>query len=289
MQLVHRRSPFDDYFIERRNRLTRKNKNWLCINVGGTGDGKSWSAGSQCEIIDPKFIENIKEHGIYSVCAFGKAQEYLKMIDQGIEDRILKRGSMCMFDEAGVGVPARDWYKNQNKDFSYVAQTFRSLNIGTIFTTPDISFIDSQPRKLFHDYQQARGVDFKRKLTLIKPKTMDNNPQLAKIYYKWPRYRGAKLKKLWIYKPDQIFIDAYEPAKEKFNAELRKDGIKSGEKTAKDRAKRKMTDEERLERIDAVNINVMDTQRVCAFLECSDKLAARLQERVKLKKLGIIK
>ena len=277
-----------EYFTRRRNRLTRRNKNWLCIVVGGTGDGKSWGSGRQCEIIDPNFISNIVEHGIHSVCAFGKAQDYLKMVDQGIEDHILKRGSMCMFDEAGVGVPSRDWYKNQNKDFSYVAQTFRSLNIGTIFTTPDISFIDSQPRKLFHDYQEARGVRMDRNLTLMRPFIMQNNPKLGKIYYKWPRFHGIQLKKLWLGKPNKIFIDAYEPAKEKFNKELRKESIKSGEKNAKAKASRKLTDQERLDRLNAAGINVNDTGDVCAFLECSDKIANRLQARWKLKGMGVI-
>jgi hypothetical protein len=280
---------FVEYMTRRRNRLTRRNKNWLCIEVGGTGDGKSWSAGRQCSFIDPQFINNIREYGIHSVVAFGKAQDYLKMVDQGIEDHILKRGSMCMFDEAGVGVPARDWYKNQNKDFSYVAQTFRSLNIGTIFTTPDISFIDSQPRKLFHDYQEARGVDMVRKLTLVKPMIMQNNPKMGKIYYKWPRFHGIVCKKLWMCKPNQLFIDEYEPAKEEFNRTLRKESIKTGEKDAKTKADRKMTDDERLERLEAANINVNDTQRACAFLECSEKMIARLKERKILREMGIIK
>ena len=279
----------DDYFVRRRNRLTRRNKNWLCIIVGGTGDGKSWGAGRECEIVDPDFINNIKEYGIYSVCAFGKSQDYLKMVDSGIKNRILKRGSMCIFDEAGVGVPSRDWYKNQNKDFSYVAQTFRSLNIGTIFTTPDISFIDSQPRKLFHDYQEAKGVDMKRKMVLIRPFIMENNPKIGKIYYKYPRFHGIKLKRLWIGKPSQTFIDAYEPAKEKFNKELRRSSIVSGDKIAEEKKRRKMSDQERLDRILAAGIKISDTQQICAFLECSDKLAARIQERWKLKGMGIIK
>jgi hypothetical protein len=280
---------FIDYMIRRRNRLTRRNKNWLCITVGGTGDGKSWSSGRECEFIDPKFIKNIKEYGIYSVVAFGNAQNYLKLIDSGIEDHILKRGSMCMFDEAGVGVPARDWYKNQNKEFSYDNQTFRSLNIGTVFTTPDISFIDSQPRRLFHDYQEARGVDLVKKLCLIKPFIMQNNPKIGKIYYKYPWFHGVKIKRLWMGLPNQIFIDNYEPAKEKFNETLRKDSIKSGEKAEKEKIARRMTDDERLERLDAANINVYDTQKVCAFFECSDKIASRLQQRKKLKEEGIIK
>lgn len=283
------RNLFVEYMIRRRNRLTRKNKNWLCINVGGTGDGKSWSSGRECEFVDPNFINNIVEYGIYSVVAFGKAQDYLKMIDLGIQDHILKRGSMCMFDEAGVGVPARDWYKNQNKDFSYVAQTFRSLNIGTIFTTPDISFIDSQPRKLFHDYQEAKGVDLERKLCLIKPFLMQNNPKLGKIFYKYPRFHGIKLKKLWMGLPNRKFIEAYEPAKEKFNTQLRKDSIKSGEKTERERTERRMTDDDRLERIEAAGISINDRQRICAFLMCSEKLAARLQDRWKMKGEGVIK
>lgn len=280
---------FNDYTTRRRNRLTRNNKNWLCINVGGTGDGKSWSAGRQCEIIDPNFINNIKEYGIHSVIAFGNAVDYLKMVDNGIENKILKRGSMCLFDEAGVGVPARDWYKNQNKDFSYVAQTFRSLNIGTIFTTPDISFIDSQPRKLFHDYQEAKGIDKKRNLTLIKPFIMENNPRIGKIYYKYPRYRGIKLTKLWVRKPSKVFIDAYEPAKEKFNRELRKSSIESGDRIEVLKARRKLSDEQRLERIKAAGIDIKDTQKICAFLECSDKIASRIQERFKMKRDGVIK
>jgi len=256
--------------------------------VGGTGLGKSWGAGRECEIIDPNFINNIKEHGIKSVVAFGKAQDYLKMIDTGIEDRILKRGSMCMFDEAGVGVPAREWYKEQNKDFSYVSQTFRSSNIGTIFTTPDISFIDSQPRKLFHDYQKAIKVLLDKKMVKVQPFIMENNPRMGKIYYKYPRFHAVKIKRLYIGKPNKIFINEYEPAKEAFNKSLRKESIKAGEKAEHAKQFRKMSDDERLERLDFVHINVYDTPRAAAFLGCSTKIIYRLQERKKLREEGVI-
>ena len=280
---------FNEYMVRRRQRLIRNNKNWLAIAVGGTGDGKSWTAARECEYIDPNFINNIKEFGIKSVVAFGKAQDYLKMIDSGIEDHILKRGSMCMFDEAGVGVPSREWYKEQNKDFSYVSQTFRNLNIGTIFTTPDISFIDSQPRKLFHDYQKAIKVIIEKKVVVIQPLVMENNPRMGKIYYKYPFFHGIQIRRLYVGKPSQIFINEYEPAKDVFNNTLRKESIKAGDKAEHEKEKRRQSDDDRLERLAAVGIPVSDTPSASAFLGCDRQIIYRLQRRQKLKNEGILK
>ena len=234
---------YGEWITRKRNRITRRNKNWLCVWTGGTGDGKSWGAGRTCERIDKNFIDDIKDYGIKSRIAWGKPIRFMEMLNRGIEDKTIKKGTLLMFDEAGVGMPAREWYSQANKMFSYVMQTFRSLNLGVIFTVPDLSFIDSQPRKLFHNYIESLGVNYKKKCGIVKPFEMKNNPKEDVIYFSYPRFHAFKIKRFYISKPHKDFIKSYEIEKEKFNEELRIEAEEECRKHEVTKEHKRLTDE----------------------------------------------
>ena len=90
------------------------------------------------EQIDPAFD--------ISRVVFG-ADEFINLLNT---DESLVKGSVIMWDEAGVGMPAREWYSLSNRIISYVVQTFRVKGYILIMTTPSLKYIDSQIRALFH-------------------------------------------------------------------------------------------------------------------------------------------
>ncbi len=58
-----------------------------------------------------------------------------------------------MFDEVGVsagGAAARRWYSDVNQAIVDTTQTFRNMQLFTIFTAPGFDYIDSKVRDLVH-------------------------------------------------------------------------------------------------------------------------------------------
>jgi len=210
-----------------RKRITKHNKNALILICGGTGSGKSLSAIKIAREINPKF--DIREHLVFT------AKEFMKLLNSGT----LKKGDCLIWDEAGVGLPARQWYSILNKAVSYVLQTFRHQNLCVIFTTPNISFVDISLRRLFHYYFETVVIDFKRNICILKPFEIQMNPRLSKPYTKYPRTRKKgriiKLTRLDIKLLNQKDIDLYEGMKQRFTKQL---NIRLGKTIDKVEAKR---------------------------------------------------
>jgi len=215
---------------EIRDRLLNRNKNWLAIICGSTGSGKSWSALRLAELIDPRF-------SIQQVCF--TPQEFMKLLNSGI----VKKGSCVVFDEAGVGMPSREWYSLSNRLLSYILQTFRHKNLAVIFTSPSFEFIDSQARKLFHHYFETIRIDRVGEYVILKPLAIQHNPRLAKTYYKYPEYSNCRLTRLKVNKPSEELIRAYENKKNLFSKKLGKD-IEESLTPKLEEKKPQLTDEE---------------------------------------------
>ena len=137
-----------------RDRITKQDKNFMGVVVGETGSGKSAVAVELARKIDPSFEANPRI--VFTPKAF---MEYIPK---------MKKGQCIIFDEAGVGIPAREWQKVQNKLIGYVAQLFRHLNLCVIFTVPSMSFIDTQVRKLMHAVIETKTIDYKHNLGVTK-------------------------------------------------------------------------------------------------------------------------
>ena len=118
----------------------------------------------------------------------------------------LNKGSMIIFDEAGVSISSRNWFQDVQKDIMFILQSFRHYNIGVIFTTPDRSFVDSQARKLFHDYLEVLKIDFEDNHVIIKPFQLQKNAYKGEVYTKYPWYHGIKMTRMLVPKPSKIFI-----------------------------------------------------------------------------------
>lgn len=198
-----------------------KNQNFVVLFVGQTGTGKSYGAMSLAEEIDPGF--NV-DRVVFS------AQEFIDVLNK---DKSMVKGSVIMWDEAGVGMPAREWYSLSNKVISYVVQTFRVKGYILIMTTPSLRYIDSQIRSLFHGicemidpsvYGDVFGWgkymhlvhDPKEGKTMMQyPIIMDEHKRVMKLKGRTPKHGN-----ILFGKPSEEMIADYEPKKKEFTDNL---------------------------------------------------------------------
>jgi hypothetical protein len=184
-------------------RLTKNNLNWLAIICGSTGSGKSYSALSIAEQIC----------GSRVIVVFNSL-EFMEILNSNT----IQRGDIIIYDEAGVGMSSRAWMTVQNKLLGSILQTFRNMNIGVIFTTPELSFIDVMARRLFHAYFQTSHLDRKREIAYLKVYNIESNSLYNKIYYKHPIIKDENnmthmLTHLGLRKASPELIEMYEAKK----------------------------------------------------------------------------
>jgi len=202
-------------FINRIRARTRfQNKNWLAIICGETGSGKSYSALTLGKYIGGK---------VFTVFT---PLEFLTLLNSGQ----LSKGDVIIFDEAGVGMSSREWYSVQNKLLGTILQTFRNMNVSVIFTTPNLSFIDVQARKLFHCYMETSYIDFEKEESYLKVYDIQVNSRIDKIYYKRPKFvneSGAvyTMSHLILDKPPQKLTEYYEEKKTAYTKKLNADAL----------------------------------------------------------------
>lgn len=198
-----------------------RNQNYIMLFVGQTGTGKSYAAMSLGEEVDPNFNIN---RVVFS------ADEFIDILNN---DGSLVKGSVIMWDEAGVGMPAREWYSLSNKVISYVVQTFRVKGYILIMTTPSLKYIDSQIRALFHGIAETidpsmYGGNFgwakymhlthdpKEGKTIMQyPVIMDEHNRAMKI-----RGRTARHGNMLFSKPSEELVVDYESKKKEFTDKL---------------------------------------------------------------------
>ena len=188
-----------------RERL-EQNKNALIAIIGETGSGKSYSALRLAELIDDDF--NVAE----KVCF--RPVEFVKAV------RNARKGAAIIFDEAGVGIPAREWWSIQNRLLDYVIQTFRFKNLCVIFTMPNLNFIDEHARLLFHYVLETQFIDYEAEQTVLKPFKIMPYSRTKKTYMVYPRLKNVVIRRLIVSKPSERIISDYEAKKEAYLNEL---------------------------------------------------------------------
>lgn len=120
------------FYLQKRARIKY---NFEAI-IGDQGSGKSYWSIVESVTLDPTFtIERI---------VFGTIN-FLDALDT-LEDRTLK-GRNIMWDDAGVGLPAQEWFSVSNKVINLVGQTARTLHPTIKFTMPDMKNIDPSQRR----------------------------------------------------------------------------------------------------------------------------------------------
>jgi type II secretory ATPase GspE/PulE/Tfp pilus assembly ATPase PilB-like protein len=204
------------------NRVVIRNKNVLCIVVGQTGSGKSYSALSLLEGLylyrkgKPPTPEYIVEHTKFKAIEFMTA----------MQSPTLKKGEAWTWDEAGIDAGNSEHATIKNRIISWYAQTCRNQHQIIFFTVPAISMLDPKVRRLLHYYIEAVEIDYKRKMGILKPLEMQYNTRSDKIYYHRIRNLVGKNKE---YNEIEIIgcpmvsketLDLYETKKQEFTVKL---------------------------------------------------------------------
>ncbi len=193
-------------------RILKNNGNWMCVVTGDTGSGKSYSAMSIAEKIDPNFDS--------SNVVFN-AVDCLKKINDCKD----KKGSVILFDEAGVGVGSREWFSTLNKQFAYVMETFRLYNLALIFTLPSFFDLDKKLRGFVHSRIETIGIYNKQ--SHVKWKNIKRTKDELRFLYPITSVGGImyKVKDIAINKPSQELLKDYEAKKKRYADSVLKNAI----------------------------------------------------------------
>ena len=151
------------WLLQAIHRRIEENRNFIAIFTGDTGSGKSYSAIRLAERVDPGFdVDRI----VFTV------KDFIALVNAD-----LPRGSVILFDDAGLGINAREWQSLSARIFGMVMQGFRYKQVNAFFTVPKLFFIDRQSRNLAHMRFQATSRQGTMKMYLIRESKFDpNNP-----------------------------------------------------------------------------------------------------------------
>lgn len=153
-----------------KRRVFKTNNSINIVMTGETGSGKSWAMLNLAYAIDPNFsVDNV----------FFKLSDFVK----AITEREFKRGSMVIFDEAGIDLNSSNWQNLLNKTMNMIMQTIRHRNMIICFTVPHFHFLSKGVRTLISAHWEALGYDDQNN-SKIKPRAMEYNGNIDKFYRK---------------------------------------------------------------------------------------------------------
>ena len=228
------------------NRLIRRNKNVLGAELGPTGSGKSYRDLRKAELW---YAYHFKEPFPTENICFGVAT-----LMQRLSSGELRRGEVLIFEEAGANLGALDFQNNIVKTFTYILQSFRSMNIAIFFNLPYLSMLNKQARLLLHYSFESAGIDFQNKTNKCKPLFHQVNQGTGKIYKRYLRAkvngRSKVIKRLNFQLPNKELCNSYEQKKFRFVNELSESFLKKLEDEKQkeiERLGRKELDEKQLE------------------------------------------
>lgn len=200
------------------HRVMKRNQNFLACATGPPGSGKTYDFITLAEELSEL---NGVSFDIDVNVVFG-ARELMQLINSGK----LQRGSVIVFEEAGVTYNSREWQSIGNKLLNYLMQTFRHRNYIVLFTMPDFSFVDVGARKLFHARFETTFIDYARNLCYTRPLFLQLDQATGKQYAKFFRVPCAgklgtgKIKRIAFRLPSPALIKAYERKKKAFTDKL---------------------------------------------------------------------
>ena len=200
--------------------LTRKriknNLNMFCMFTGKLGSGKTWSAISYAQELDPKF-------DVDNQITFDFRQT-MKLINEDWFKAI--KIKVIVWDEPQITISNRNWQSQMNKLVNYLVSTFRHQNIVLILAAPYKDFLDTQTMKLLQWEFQCSSIDRKTNRCIVYPKWQQYNP-VKKKTYPHPLFvlidgRPVQVSNWAIKKIDKESIKIYEKNKTNFTDGLNK-------------------------------------------------------------------
>lgn len=189
------------------SRMNIRDDNWMGAVVGETGSGKSLTALSIAQTVDPNFsIDQVA----FSV------EEFMQLVT----DRSLGPGSIIVFEEASVEAAAGEWHSKSNKVLRNVLDTWRHQNRGAIFTLPSFGQLDKGARLRMTALIQQEELHASQGYSVAKYKHLQTNSDSGEIYRHFPVINGQKHKRLKIRRPTPDLLTAYNERKENYTHEL---------------------------------------------------------------------
>jgi len=146
----------NEWINNQRKALVEDNQHKMVSKCGQTGTGKSYSCLAQAQLMLGDDFDPIKH------VAYFDAWDFITKLNKA------KKGSILIFDDAGVGMDSREWYKKSNILIRHIFQVFRTRNLFIFMTTPDFSYVDVGNRKRFHNFVEMKRIDRKNEETIGK-------------------------------------------------------------------------------------------------------------------------
>lgn len=196
------------------SRLHNKNQNWNCAIVGPNGSGKSYAALSIADALDISPKGDLR----FSIdkVAFD-TRGFLDLVRQ-----THPKGTFLIFDEAALSVNARTFLTQSNMIMSFVNQSFRFKNYGTIYTFPaNLGFLDLQLRSLLHASIRMQKINYSQKVAIGTMYNIKFSDTKAEPYRPRPRFYDKEgnmkiMKAIGIPHPRKELTVEYEERKQEF-------------------------------------------------------------------------
>ena len=202
------------------------NQNVTMIVVGGTGSGKSYAA-IRLALEVSKHVAQIKG-GVPS--DYFDANRNMSVIDImkffDVLDNAQKWNTVIL-DDAGIGVNARKFQDTINVTINNITQTYRTLNLFTVLTVPEMYFVDKILRSLTDFYVEMEGMFLPNvsKGRLFEIQRKSRLGSAGKLFYVYPRAAQAKSIVITFDKPPDNICKVYDKLREEGALEYKKKSI----------------------------------------------------------------
>jgi len=214
------------------SRLLKNNKNVLTAELGGTGSGKSYRDLRKAELWYKYYLK--KPFPVENIC-FGVG-DLMRRLTSGK----LVKGEILIFEEAGANLGSLDFQDKICKMFTYVLQSFRSMNIAIFFNLPYLSMLNKQARMLIHYSGESLRIDYEKQKNICKGRFHQTSQVAGKTYRKKPkvkligRRKSMKIKTFSYNMPSPELALAYEQKKAKYLSESQESFMKEIAKREQD-------------------------------------------------------
>ena len=187
------------------------NQNYTLIFTGPTGSGKSYASISFAMALASRIAE-IKGG---RPSDFFEVDRCMSVIDIWKFFDVLENAqpyNVVVCDDAGVGLNARKFMDAINVTVNNISQTYRTLNLCTIFSVPEMYFVDRVIRSLCDALCEMEGMitaDLSRgKIFEIQRKSRLGSS--GKLFYTYPRSHQEKTIGITFERPPEHVCVKYE-------------------------------------------------------------------------------
>lgn len=206
------------------------NQNLTAIFVGGTGSGKSYAAISLATAVSEEvsrikggrpsdYFDLTKNMSVIDI------MQFFEVLDSA------KKWNTVVLDDAGIGVNARKFQDAINITINNITQTYRTLNLFTILTVPELFFVDKLIRHLVDFYIEMEGVvvgtDDLSRGRLFEVQRKSRLGSSGKLFYVYPRGHQQKMVGITFTKPSSEICVAYEKLRSEGAEKYRKESIEA--------------------------------------------------------------